>query len=368
MKTTHFLNFFGLILLFANCKQVRRARQIQPDILRSTTVTRLSSRNIGDSILLQYIGCGGFLIRKGEETVLIDPYFSNADVMKNPFQVLKTDTALVDDFFKKNFKNALSTEGGRGIQTVLIAHAHHDHLADLSSLLKRNLSVEKITVIGSETVGHLLESFHLPFDMKRQMVSFDTLFDKKDRLTRYISPNKRIQITAVKSEHAPHILGMKLPFIGGNITKTPKTPPKTTLDFKEGMNYNFMIDFLNADGTIDFRIFSSAGAAANAPIGFPTPSVKNEKTIDVLLLCGANYDQVKGYPEGIVSFLKPEKIFVAHWENFFVPIPSLLIKPRVVPNTNIPKFLKTLKKTMIVNNIDPTPIIVQPLTPIFIKY
>jgi hypothetical protein len=366
MKTTHLILFSLSILLFANCKQASRARQIQPDIQRSMTESRFSSRGLGDSILFHYIGCGGFLIRRGNEAVLIDPYFSNAEISKNPFQTLKTDTALVDDFFKNNFKNARDTEGV--IQTVLIAHAHHDHLADLPSLMKRNLLTPKITVIGSGTVGHLLASFHLPFDAKQQMVSFDSIFEAKNNPKPYTSPSGRVRITAFKTEHAPHVLGRKLPFIGGNITKTLEKSPKTSLGFKEGMNYNFMIDFLNADGTIGFRVFSSAGAAANAPIGFPTPSVKDEKTVDVLLLCGANYDQVKGYPEGIVSFIKPKKIFVAHWENFFVPIPSLLKKPLVVPLTDIPKFLTILKKTMLENHIEPTPIIVPPLTKVIIKF
>ena len=87
-----------------------------------------------------------------------------------------------------------------------------------------------------------------------------------------------------------------------------------------------------------------------------------------MLLCGANYNQVKGYPENLIAATKPKKVFVAHWENFFVSIPRLLQKPLVVPITNIPKFLNILKKAMVENGIEPKPIIVQPLTPIFIKY
>lgn len=366
MKAAQSLIFLLFIALFTNCQQASRARKIEPDLRRSTAEEPFSSRDIADSVLFHYIGCGGFLIRKGDEAVLIDPYFSNAPIAQILFCKLQTDTALIDRFFIKNFKNAKDTEGV--IQTVLIAHAHHDHLADLPSLLKRNLFSEKTTVIGSETAKKLLQSFKLPFDVKRQMISFDTLFDKKDSPTRYISPSGRVRITAVKTEHAPHFLCMKLPCIGGHVKKVPKSPPKTAFGFKEGMNYNFMIDFLNADGSIDFRIFSSAGAAANAPIGFPPSSVLTEKKIDVLLLCGANYNQVKGYPENLIAATKPKKVFVAHWENFFVSIPRLLQKPLVVPITNIPKFLNILKKAMVENGIEPKPIIVQPLTPIFIKY
>lgn len=367
MKITLFtLSFIFLICPSSNGQKASKAQRIQADIQRSTAKEQYLQRQTGDSIRFQYIGCGGFLIQYGHEGVLLDPYFSNANVLKNPFQTLHSDTVLIDSFFIQNFKQLRDTEGG--IQTVLIAHAHYDHLADLPSLLKRNLLTEKITLIGSQTMSNLIQSYDLPLDAKRQIVSFDTLFDKENKPTRYISPNNRLRITAIKTEHAPHILRMKLPFIGGEVLDIPKTPPQTSLDFKEGVNYNFMIDFLNADGSISFRIFSNAGAGANAPIGFPSPELLEEKKVDVLLICGANYNQVKGYPEKLMTFVKPEKVIVSHWEDFFTPIPELLKKPRVVPNTNIPKFLKILKKTMVENGIEPLPIIVQPLTPIWMKF
>ena len=366
MKTTFAAIFLSLILLFSNCKEASRAQLILPDILRSTANEAHLSSDLGDCILFHYIGCGGFLIQQGNEAVLLDPYFSNATLMKNPFQRLQSDTSLIDSFFIQKFKNRKDAEGV--IQTVLISHAHHDHLADLPSLLRRNLNLEKTTVVGSQTTSNILQSYRLGFDAHQQMISFDTLFEKKDKRTRYISPSGRVQITAVKSEHAPHILGKKLPFIGGEVKNVPKTPPTKALDFKEGVNYNFMIDFLNTNGSIHFRIFSNAGAAANAPIGFPSPSLLSEKKVDILLLCGANYNQVKGYPDKLISLIKPQKVFVAHWEDFFTPIPDLLKKPRVVPMTNIPKFIEILKKTMLENGIEPKPIIVQPLTTIKIKY
>ncbi len=375
MKKTITLTILLLsISLFLNAQTVSRARKIRDDIARSTTEEHCLMRQTGDSIRIQYIGCGGFLIRYGDEAVLLDPYFSNANVLKKPFQTLQSDTVLIDSFFIQNFKNARDTEGV--IKTVLIAHAHHDHLADLPSLLKRNLLIEKITLIGSQTMSHLIQSFGLPLDAERQIISFNTVFDKKNKPLRYISANRRLQITAIKTEHAPHVLRMKLPFIGGEVAEIPEKTPKTSSDFKEGVNYNFMIDFLNAEDSIVFRIFSHAGAAANAPVGFPPPSpnsrdastVLAEKKVDILLLCGANFNQVKGYPEGLVTHIKPEKIIVAHWEDFFTPIPELLKKPRVVPMTNIPKFIKILKKTMSENGIDPQPIIVQPLTSIWLKF
>ena len=367
MKTTIFQTLFILsITVFSNCQSVQRARKIKSDLLRSATEAQILKHPTGDSIRLQYIGCGGFLIRHGNDAVLIDPYFSNADALKKVGKTLESDTALIDSFFIKNFKKARDTEGV--IQTILISHAHHDHLADLSSLLKRNLLTSKVTLIGSETMSNLIQSFKLPLDAQHQIISFDSILNKKNPFARYRSPNNRVVITALKTEHAPHILRMKLPFIGGNINSIPAQPPRTVLDYKEGVDYNYIIDFLKPDGSIGFRIFSNAGAAANAPIGFPPPSVLQEKKVDILLLCGANYNQVNGYPDEIVKFMQPEKIFVAHWEDFFTPIPQLFKKPRVVPLTNIPKFVKILKKSMVKNQIEPKPIIVQPLTALWIKF
>ena len=365
--------FIMLIALFSNCKDASRARRIQPDILRSTAEPQKMRRQTGDSIRFHYIGCGGFLIRYGDEGVLIDPYFSNADVLLKLRQPLKSDTALIDNFFVQNVKNARDTEGV--VKTILISHAHHDHLADLPSLLKRNLSLEKLTLIGSKTMGNLIQSFGFQLDTKRQILNFDSVFTKKNSRSpdmpetgQYTSQNGRLRITAVKSEHAPHLFGIKLPIISGDVKNIPKSPPQSTLDYKEGVNYNYMIDFLNTEGGIIFRIFSNAGASANAPIGFPPPSVLAEKKVDVLLLCGASFGQVHGYPEKLVALIKPEKVFVAHWEDFFTPIPELLKKPRTVPMTNIPKFLTILKKAMLDNGIDSQPIIVQPLTPVVVKF
>lgn len=370
---TNTLAFLFIMTFFSNCSNASRAKLIKPDLLRSSTGAHQMQGQTGDSIRLQYTGCGGFLIRHGNEGVLIDPYFSNANVLLKVWESLKSDTALIDTFFVQNFNATHDTEGI--IKTVLISHAHHDHLADLPSILKRNLSLENLTLIGSKTMANLIQSFALPLDEKRQIINFDSVFAEKNNLVpdipqtgEYASQNGRVRITAVKSGHAPHLFGIKFPPISGEVETIPESTPKTSIDYKEGVDYNYMIDFLNKAGSVVFRIFSSAGAAANAPIGFPPPTLLAEKKVDVLLLCAASFSQVQNYPNKLVEFIKPEKIFLAHWEDFFTPIPELLKQPRTVPMTDIPKFMKILKQAMTDNGMDPLPIIVQPLTPVVIKF
>ena len=102
--TTYFLSLFS-ILFFTHCQTASRAVRISRDIHRSTTEAHRLQRDTHDSIRIQYIGCGGFLIRYGNEGLLIDPYFSNADVLLKLRQPLKSDTALIDNFFVQNVKN-----------------------------------------------------------------------------------------------------------------------------------------------------------------------------------------------------------------------------------------------------------------------
>jgi hypothetical protein len=359
MKPFYFLLATCLWLLFANCKSFRTQRVVAE--LTQERVQSIPDRFMSDSIQIQYIGCGGFFIRHGQDGLLIDPYFSNAAALAQ----IKSDTNLIDNFFKQLFNEPKDAEGL--VKMTLISHAHHDHLADLPSLYRRNLNQVALQIVGSETAANIFKAFQMP--LPRQFHSFDTVFKNNKKATPSVfSANRRIRVTVLLTEHAPHLWKFKIPFIGGSLISIPRKKPRTTFGYKEGMNYSFMIDFLNEQGESVFRIFANAGAAANAPIGFPPPSVLAGKNVDLLLVCAASFQNVKGYPEKLVAHTQPSKIFIAHWEDFFKPIPELIQKPRVVTATNIPKFISRLKKEMTRSGMTPKPIIVSPLTSVVFRF
>lgn len=159
---------YFLCFLFIACqsaKGVRRAKQLQSDGYLKTTATivQMTRCCTNDSVRIHYIGCGGYLIRRGEDAVLIDPYFSNATVKS--LCRLSSDSALIARFFYENFNNVLdfpsknaqnaqNTEGPltrqnidllrlNVIKAVLISHAHHEHLADLPYIYQHHLSSGK---------------------------------------------------------------------------------------------------------------------------------------------------------------------------------------------------------------------------------
>jgi glyoxylase-like metal-dependent hydrolase (beta-lactamase superfamily II) len=389
------LNFL-LCLLFLACqstKGIHRARALQRDGYLKTTATtvQLSRCCTDDSVKIHYIGCGGYLIRRGDDAVLIDPYFSNAPL--SSMKSLRTDSASVATFFYENFNNPRdisskstkkpqNTEGvsqqipseENVIKAIVMSHAHHDHLADLPYIYQHHLSAPNQTMfLGSQTASNILRAFNTPFDPTRSFFNLDSIFTEKHRLNdttpvRWTSDNQNLRVTAIESEHAPHFYGMKIPFIGGQVLSVPKQYPRSTLGFKEGKNYNYLIDFLAKNGEIRFRIYSHGGSASRATIGFLPPSVLDEKKVDVLILCGANYDQAVQYPEVLLQHIKPEQVLVGHWEDFFTPISTLLKTPRTVRLTNIPKLIKIVKTEMLKNNNPTDPMLLQPLTPLIVRF
>lgn len=305
---------------------------------------------------LHYLGCGGFLLEYAGEALLIDPYFSNVGMMDALTREIKSDTALINEFFQARLGGVRDTAGN--IKTVLISHAHHDHLADVPALLQNNLLPGKTTVYASNTAVNLLRSFpSLVPDTARQLVDLEKQFSvlpanpklksQPEASPFFYSPGRRFRFSAIPSDHAGHyffIKGQKLPGTEGSVKHPRKKQPNRVLHFKEGQNFNFLIDLLDESGKPVFRIFSNAGAACDAGVGFPPEHSCKEKPIDLLLMCGANYNIAENYPRALLEYLCPKTVFVAHWENFFKPIRKLQKRPEVVPNTNIPKLMDWLEK------------------------
>lgn len=322
---------------------------------------------------IQYTGCGGYLLRFGEEDLLVDPFFSNISMWQAAFNKYKTDTVLVNNFFRQHFGHPRDLQGR--ISTVLISHAHHDHLADVPALLQHNLAAGKVKVYGSGTMVNLLRSFPaLVPDTARQFINLEQEFslmsstaDKKSEPEAspfFYTPGSRIRFLAIPSNHAGHYQFFqphKIPFTKGHIDAPLPEPPDHALEFKEGQNFNYLIDLLDKSGRPVFRIFSNAGAACDAGVGFPPEELLREKPVDLLLICGASFSIAKDYPFPLLEYLQPRILYVVHWENFFQPIPKLHRKPQVVPNTNIPKLMKALEAFSKTTGYPQTILLEQPL-------
>ena len=322
---------------------------------------------------IHYLGCGGFLLEYGGEIVLLDPYFSNLTIGRALLGQVESDTALINAFFKKRLGAVRDTAGK--ISTILISHAHHDHLADVPALLSNNLHGKNVSVYGSNTVVNLLNSYPaLLTDTSARLIDLELQFLKlsssaKERSQPQISSffysrGRNMRFAVIPTDHAGHFqlfTPHKLPFTTGSIDHPYREAPRFVWQFKEGQNFNYLIDLLDGQGKPVFRIFSNAAAACDEGVGYPPEALRAERPVDLLLLCGANYNIAKNYPLPLLEYLRPPIVWVAHWENFFRPVPRLLQRPEVAPNTNIPKLIKCLENFSNARGFPKSIIVEQPL-------
>ena len=309
-----------------------------------------------DSFSMSYIGCGGFLIQYGNDKLLIDPFFSNQSLGRISTKQLRPDHQLIQQFFTRELGTPDDDQGL--ISAVLISHAHYDHLGDMPFLLKDYLHNPVVTMYGSRTAVNLVRSFGLPIpDTARQLQNLEPFFTthatkagQNSELPAspfFYLPGGRIRFSAIPSNHVGHyrLAGQrKLPFTPGQVDQPPVQPAYFGLKYKEGQNYNFVIDLLNESGKPVFRIFSNAGAACDASVGYLPEEMLQDKPVDLLLLCGANYNVADQYPQPLLDYIQPRILFMAHWENFFKPVPKIQKRASIVPNTNILKLMGNLEK------------------------
>lgn len=327
-------------LCYCSCSGIQKAKKIEQYITKNNHEVSLGKGR--DSIHISYIGCGGFLIQKEGTSIMLDPYFSNlSPLFLIPFKKLKTDTTVIDAFFKRHFNHTKDKKGE--LKAILVAHSHYDHLADVPSIFNRNCHKDSIEVIGSKTTKHILKAVDIPCKTIEKKDSTILNTPKHDFI---YTKNKRVRILPIPSEHAPHIFGMKL-ISSKKVKKDFLNFPKKARKFPEGENYNFLIDFLDEQGNISFRIFSNAAASCNGGIGLPHEAILKEKKVDILFLCVASFSQVDAYPNIIINEIQPKHIILNHWENFFRPIRQLQKEPAVVPITNVKKFIIELDRLSI---------------------
>ena len=335
----------------SGCK-ICRAEKLKTRYLdhSKTTISIVKNGPEKGRAMLRYTGCGGYLLEWRGAFLALDPFFSNPCMTKFLARELKTDTATMGQFFRKTMGQQRDSAGR--LATILISHGHYDHLADVPMLFKNHLSNGKTTVFGSRTVVNLLRSFpDLVADTARQLADVERNsptakgpFEVKSKTTNL----PVMRFWAIPSMHAGHFRffgSQKMPCIGGHVNEPLPQPPLAPTDWKEGLNFNWLIDLLDEKGDSSvFRIFSNGGSASSAPVGFPPDSILAGKSVDLLLLCGASYSLVRDYPDSLIEKIRPRLGFVGHWENFFRPAETLKKAPAVVPNTNIPKLMRELEK------------------------
>ena len=294
-----------------------------------------------DEYFIQYLGTGGFLIKKDNLAVLTAPLFSNPLL-----PVVMTGELHPDKQAIRQYAPDLSN-----VDTLLIGHAHYDHMLDVPYLTKHYM--QQAMLYGSITVRNILIS-ELPAE---RVVALND--PKQDYMASHTYPGTwiyrpvaesdlyQLRFLAIKSSHAPHFGNDKLNYtlFMGKVAEPLVERPKYAHEWKEGQTLAFLIDILDRQGNIRFRIFFQ-DAVSSAPVGLPPAAVLAEKRIDAAILCVPCFDKVSRYPEYIIEATSPRTVILGHWEDFFLPYSHRLEDTVPLPLSLPEIFIHRLEQVM----------------------
>ena len=253
---------------------------------------------------LVYLGSGGWILERGEEMVMTGPLFTNPSFLRSGLWTIESDTVLVDRY--------MSRYDVRDAAAILVGHAHYDHLMDVPRTATHH--APDAVIVGNPTVANTLGSWSGLED--RVLIVEDSLGDR-EHVGRWIPFGPRVRVMALRSHHAPHFRGYTL--YQGTRARPMEHEPRTADEWVDGRSIAFLIDFLDDDGAVAFRVFYQ-DAVSEPPRGLAPASVVAEHPVDVAILVPATFDQVDWHPEALVENLRPRRVLLGHWEDFFVPI------------------------------------------------
>lgn len=274
-------------------------RSIGPDVSGSVDLAPAGA----EAVRLTYLGVGGWIMERGDEQVIAAPLFSNPSLLRTGLTAVRSDTSAVNRF--------MAPYDVSGAEAILVGHAHYDHLMDVPQVARRWAPDAKI--LGSRTVAHTLGNWSGVSD---RVIQVDSLAGDGERAGTWIPLAEGVRVMALRSHHAPHFEGYTL--YRGELDGPLEEEPRWATEWLDGPTYAFLVDFLDGDGSVAFRIYYQDAVAA-PPRGFAPDALIRERPVDVAILVPATFDQVDWHPEAFVQNLRPRWVLLGHWENFFVP-------------------------------------------------
>ena len=291
----------------------------------------------GNELQITYLGCGGFNIERGGKSILIDPYFSNQPLFPNlffsklGFRTIQSNTTTINNELNQFYQQHKAS-------SIWVSHSHYDHLLDVPYIYEQYTSQGDSVIFCSQSGANLLSSVNSI--NTNNTVALDENLTTYEKLGKqYYTADRTIRVTPIASAHAPHLF-WNIKFYEGQGKSHEKYKTSTSKSrsdwWKEGIPLSFLFDFLDNNGIIEFRIFLQT-SAANATKGFFPKSLLKQHAVNLAMFGAASFSYVNDYPEPLLEYLKPERLIICHWEDFFVKYNRK--KKKKVRFTNIKKYI-----------------------------
>lgn len=254
---------------------------------------------------IQWLGTSSWILSSGDDVVVVDPFFTRPSFAR-------VSASLMMPYLTSNFTydperiRAVLPELPGNTRFVLLSHGHYDHLLDVPYYIIRN-SGRSVTYIGSLTARNILLAFKPP------ALDF-VIAEQKPSIIK-----GRIRVTALASDHAPHLFGHT--FMAGDVVSPMTSIPSRVGQYLEGQTLVFLVDFLDDQESVLWRIFinGAANSAAGAEALRKYQSLLNEHRVNIAILCVPGWDKVDDYPDTLLRLLRPENIVLSHYDDFGSP-------------------------------------------------
>ena len=271
------------------------------------------------TLLVRFLGVGGFIIQRGDDVVLTAPFYTNP---KEGFlfglKKVRPNETLI--------KSLLHDRWASEAKAILVGHTHYDHFMDVPYIARA--IAKKAVLYGSLTMKQL--AMAPPYHVAPENIVVVSDVEGQDRVDYrkcavkpkegcihgsgsgdWIHVNDRVRIRALCSRHAAPRAWK------GCLTSVP-AQPKRVKNWKLGDTYAYLIDFLDEAGNPVFRIYYQ-DTATPPTYGYVHEDLVRDKPVDVALLCAAGFNYVKDNPAGIMNSTRPRYVIYGHWESFFRP-------------------------------------------------
>lgn len=256
-----------------------------------------------DAIHLTYLGTGGWIIERGDDQILTAPLFTNPGLVRTGLWTISADTLEIDRW--------MSRYDVRHVRVILSGHGHYDHLMDVPHVAERH--APRARILGNRTVANLLGAWS---GLQDRVDVADGPLGDQDTIGEWLYYGD-VRIMPLRSHHAPHFDGYTL--YRGTVERPMEREPRYATEWLDGETIAFLIDFLDDDGSIAFRIYYQDAVVA-PPLGFAPEASIAERPVDVAIFVPATFDQVDWHPEAFVANLEPKRVLLGHWEDFFAPL------------------------------------------------
>ena len=313
----------AVVLVLVALLACRSSGTLDPRVYLESRAQAERSAAATDVVRVTFLGTQGFLLERGDQSVLTAPLYSNPPldrvVAGKPLVVRE---ALIDEELPKAWVDDTAA--------ILVGHSHYDHLMDVPYVARTKAT--RAVVLGSRTTTHLIASALDPSRLRPVSADVDYRMcpglpscqrDNAGQPGAWIpvtgdpDSGPAIRTRALCGEHSPQFAGVG-PLWKGCLSSDRPTLPRTAEEWVMGDTLAWIVDFLQ-DGAPAFRVYYQ-DSPSDPTRGYVHPDLLSEKGVDLAILCAGSFMESERNPEGILENTRPRFVLLGHWDDFLQPV------------------------------------------------